>query len=395
MNPPIFFSSLPPELVSKICNDSVLEREDLIALRLTNKSQGIHLFASEEFADRYFTDVPLVYTHYSLQTFMEICKHAIFGRAVRTVELSYTRFLPDYYEEESKGLFKNLWLLREERHDHLDNIRRLVNRCDEEQDLAGSDDAVDLLTAAFTALSQWHHPLELSVSSSESDALGQNLIHSFCKRREIAHWECDILGTVALLCRTASLGNCVVQRLNIRGTVWNNLVDRSSHSLSALAWLPELVLSLGSERQEDIAQVAGLEGMVSKLLQNAVLLKSLHLISDPDSSHKYFHKIFSTISTMKLEKLTLTGIDLDQFKPFKKRINSLRHLELRDCEVEESLKDILLAIKKNVPRLEYFRLSGTSRQWLNGKVKLKGVQGVKNGIDKLLQSRQDYLDNPG
>jgi hypothetical protein len=186
MNPPTYISSLPPELMIKICRDSTLQKKDLIALRLTNKSQGFHLFASEEFAKRYLTNISLFYTSYSLQTFAKIC-----------------------------------------------------------------------------------------------------------------------------------------------------------------------------------------------------------------SDHGCFHKVFSTISTMRLEKLTLTNIDLDRFKPFKRRIKSLRHLELHNCEIEGSLKDVLLSIQRNVPQLEYFRLTGITRQWLNHSVKLKGAQGVQDGINKLIQSRQEYLDNPG
>jgi hypothetical protein len=59
MDPPTAFSSLLPELVTKICKDRGLPKKDLIALRLTSKSQGIHLFASEEFAKRYFKNIPL------------------------------------------------------------------------------------------------------------------------------------------------------------------------------------------------------------------------------------------------------------------------------------------------------------------------------------------------
>ncbi|KAG9604109.1 hypothetical protein KCU77_g3705, partial [Aureobasidium melanogenum] len=108
MDPPTSFSSLPPELVTKICCDSTFEKEDLIALRLTSKSQGIHLSASKEFARRYLKDIKLVYTRHSLQAFMEICKHPVYGSAVQEVQLSYARFLPDCFEQESKDLFDQI-----------------------------------------------------------------------------------------------------------------------------------------------------------------------------------------------------------------------------------------------------------------------------------------------
>ncbi|KAG9531356.1 hypothetical protein KCU93_g1970, partial [Aureobasidium melanogenum] len=394
MDPPTSFSSLPPELVTKICRDSGLQKKDLIALRLTSKSQGIHISASKEFAERYFKNVRLVYTHYSLRTFMEICKHPVYGSAVRKVQLSYARFVPDCFEEESKDQFDRIML--DTRHEYLDNIRLLVNRCDEEENLERSGDAKYLLAAAFTALSQWNHSLEIAVSSEETGALGQSRLYSPRNIGKNAHWECDILGTVDLLYHAAIEGTCVVEALQIQGDVWDNLVDTSSDSLSSLAQLPELKLDIWAA-EEDNLQVAGLDDMVSKLLKNAAHLKTLHLDGPgfDDEDHKYLRRIFSMMSRMRLETITLTRIDLDQFKPLKNRIKTLRHLELVECEVEDSFMRLLLSIQKNFPRLEYLRISGISRAWLGSRVEFEGVQEINDGIDKLMKARQNYHDNPG
>jgi hypothetical protein len=72
MDLPASFSSLPPELVTKICGDSDLDNKDLAALRLTSKSQGIHASATKAFAKRYFTDVLLLWNKYSLETLDKI-----------------------------------------------------------------------------------------------------------------------------------------------------------------------------------------------------------------------------------------------------------------------------------------------------------------------------------
>jgi hypothetical protein len=228
MDPPASFSSLPPELVTNICNDSVLRKKDLIALRLTSKSQGIHLSASKEFAKRVFMNNRLLYTRYSLQTFVEICRHPIFGPAVRKIQLSYTRFLPEFFDDEGKRLFEGFYGGRESesRHCALKDIRLLVKRCDEEEDLRNSSDAEGLLAAAFTALSHWHHPLELGMSSDESHT-SQDRIYSHHMLGELEHWECDILGTVALLSNAAALSNCVVQGLQIQGAVYLQMIWRS------------------------------------------------------------------------------------------------------------------------------------------------------------------------
>jgi hypothetical protein len=390
MDPPASFSSLPPELVTNICHDSVLRKKDLIALRLTSKSQGTHLSASKEFAKRAFTNIRLLYTRYSLQTFVEICRHPIFGPAVRWVQLSCARFLPDCFEEEGKGLFQWSKGMPRERHEYLDNIRLLIERCDEEEDLKGSGDAGVLLDTAFTALSHWRHSLELCVSSDESRALRQGPVYSHSVQGDFEHWECDIPGTVKLLYLAATFSNCVVQRLHIEGALWDNMFDNSFNSLDWLTKLPELDLNITSA-EADILEDSILEEMVTKLLQNTAGLKILHLGSYySDSYYKCLHKVFYTMSTAKLEKLTLTCIDLDIFNPFNKRIESLRHLELYDCETQR-LKNELLSIQKNFPRLEYLLLCGINRPYIKHKVvKLEGVQGVNDGINELLNSRVDF-----
>jgi hypothetical protein len=398
MDSPTSFSSLPPELVSKICHDSVLRKKDLIALRFTSKSQGIHLSASKELARRYFKNIRLVYTRQSLQTFVEICKHAILSSAVRMVQLSYTRFLPGYFVAECKRLLDGSYggSVSKQRNDAQKDIRLLACRCDEEEDLRKSGAAKDLLAAAFTELSQLHHPLELRVSSDESGAFGQNRIYSPDNLGTNSHWECDILGTVALLFEAATLSRCVVQRLQIQGAVWNNLVDSSAHSLHSLVQLPELELNIWSSEKVVIAHVAGIEAMVIKLLNNAAGLKTLSLGSGHvDRHHTYLPRIFSTISTMRLENLELEYINLDWFKPFKNRMKSLRRLDLDGCRLNGSLKQTLLSVQENLPRLEYFRMPYICRPYMRkASYEYKGIEEVKAGINELIQFESDYINSP-
>ncbi|CAD0113738.1 unnamed protein product [Aureobasidium uvarum] len=286
MDPATSFSSLPPELVTKICADPDLSKEDLIALRLTSKSQGIYLSASKELGKRYFKKINLVYTRYSLQAFVEICKNPAFGPAVRAVGFSYARFLPDWSVEDNKARLAEL----RSRRGYLDNIRLLVNRRDEEEELKNLGDAEDILAAAFTSLSHWRRPLSLTVSSSESHALGLERIWSPEYIGGDPHWACDVIGTIRLLCHAATRGTCVVQRLRVYGFVWN-LVDSSCGSLSK-AQLSELSLSIRVAGFPSIAQVAGLDDMVTKLLKNAVHLKTLRLENLDLDDHYYLHRPF-------------------------------------------------------------------------------------------------------
>lgn len=390
MDPPASFSSLPPELVTKICQDSVLGKQDLIALRLTSKSHGIHLSASKEFAKRYFNTIRLIYTRYSLQAFADICKHPIFGPAVRAVQLSYVRFLPDSFEEESKSLLHGYYgkTKSQKRTEYLDNIRLLVNRCEQQEDLNHTNNAEDLLTAAFTALSHWDHSLHISVDSDEACALGQKRTYSTDNPAEKANWQLDVLGTVDLLCRTATLNKCVIQRLQIKGDPWGNLVNDTTLTLGALAQIPELEFNFWCPDDMDIVNVSALRGVVIKLLENAVGLKTLDIASVFTDGHQYYlDRIFSIMPTLRLEKLRLKHVDLDRYKPFEERMDTLRRLVLVNCDIAGSLKNFLLVIQKNLPQLEYCFLSDISRSWISGKsVKFNGAQEVKDGLNKLIQS---------
>lgn len=185
-----------------------------------------------------------------------------------------------------------------------------------------------------------------------------------------------------------------MQALQIQGFVWDNLVDSSSDSLSSLTQLSKLELDLWPADPAVDFEIAGLDAMLTKLLENAVHLKTLHLESGHDGGeHKYLRQIFTTISRMRIEKLMLSFVYLDLFNPFKNRMESLRQLELFDCNAYSSLKNILLSIQTSCPQLEYLRLSSMPRDWIDEDIELRGTQGINEGMDKLMQSRRDYYNN--
>ncbi|KAG9559602.1 hypothetical protein KCU71_g8514, partial [Aureobasidium melanogenum] len=157
--------------------------------------------------------------------------------------------------------------------------------------------------------------------------------------------------------------------------------------------LSELGLDIWPTGDMASFQVAGLDGTVTKLLENAVHLRTLRLESVyTDDGPQYLRSVFTTMSRMELEKITLTYVDLDHFKPFENRIESLRHLEMIECETRRSLKNVLLSIQDNLPQLEYLHLS---EYWGRQVIEFQGVQGISDGIDKLMQSRLKHYNNPG
>ncbi|KAG9951083.1 hypothetical protein KCU85_g3095, partial [Aureobasidium melanogenum] len=205
---PTSFFSLPPELVSKICSDPDLKKKDLIALRLISKAQGIHASATKALDKLCFTVVPLVYTRYSLETFVKICGHSIFGPYVREVKLSCMRF--DSYDFGSFVKIMVEWGYPREQ--LLNEVQLLAARCDEE-DLFYTSDAKVLLERAFAHLAESDHSLTIVVSTDEYRALGQNRI---CEAEpEVKYFYADVPSTLNLLLGSAKRVGCSVSKLDI------------------------------------------------------------------------------------------------------------------------------------------------------------------------------------
>ncbi|THX26681.1 hypothetical protein D6D12_06012 [Aureobasidium pullulans] len=173
MNAPASFISLPPELVTKICRDSDLEKKDLIALRSTSKTQGIHASATKEYGERKFTNLRILFTHYSLQSFVDICKHPDFGPCVRRVQLSNVH-------ADLRGIE---FLVAHETHNlrstdpqiiksSVAKVQSCLDRYYEEIALEESGEGQKLLESAFMFLAQYGHPLSLAIDNDESNSIG-------------------------------------------------------------------------------------------------------------------------------------------------------------------------------------------------------------------------------
>ncbi|KAH0398003.1 hypothetical protein KCU89_g7692, partial [Aureobasidium melanogenum] len=169
---PASFSSFPPELVSKICSDPGLEKKDLIALRLTSKAHGINASATKAFGKRYFTMIPLLYSEYSLETFVKICQHPIFCACIRNVELSCARTGPRTFDSTLRHMTNFGWT----RSFILEQAQSLAARCDNEERF-DIRDAQALLVRAFTQLADSYHSIALAVSTDESYSIGAKKVY--------------------------------------------------------------------------------------------------------------------------------------------------------------------------------------------------------------------------
>lgn len=84
------FSSLPYEIVSQICRQPDLDKDDMIALRLTCKSYGVHDAATRSFG-KLFEDITVLFSEHSFNMLINICKHPVFSHCIRSVKLSSIR----------------------------------------------------------------------------------------------------------------------------------------------------------------------------------------------------------------------------------------------------------------------------------------------------------------
>lgn len=174
MNAPASFISLPPELVTRICRDSDLEKKELIALRYTSKTQGIHASATQEFAKRYFEEVRVMWTPYSFLTFCKICESPVFGPHVRTVKLSSIRFavqdlwdtLVQHYGWSNSSFPQDRIDLSTQR------ARQHIRRYNMEIEMKKPAKSVDIFKKALSALKTYGNSLALAISTNEEGCIG-------------------------------------------------------------------------------------------------------------------------------------------------------------------------------------------------------------------------------
>ncbi|KAG9697414.1 hypothetical protein KCU95_g3733, partial [Aureobasidium melanogenum] len=388
---PASFSSLPPELVSKICSDTGLKKKDLIALRLTSKVQGIHASATKAFGKLCFTVVPLVYTRYSLETFVKICGHPIFGPCVREVKLSCMRF-----DSHDFGSFVKImveWGYPRER--LLNEVQLLAARCDEE-DLFYTSDAKVLLERAFAHLSESDHSLTIVISPDEYEALGASRIFGSEERDE--YFYADVPFTLNLLLGSAKRAGCRVPKLNI-AVAARRFSHDSDYDLSYLMHsISELKLELTFVDQYGDGEPRGFIRWIRDLLSQGTSIKSLKLclmIFDNDDNRK-IQPFFQIISRLPLEVLSLQCLYISQ-KAMADLLESLgsilRRLDIGCCNVVGSWVQVLVSIQQNCSQLDYLQIFNSGKAWLRPWKAYEGTTAVRSGLEERLKAEQDAAED--
>jgi len=395
MDQPATFSSLPPELVSTICTDPSLDKEDLIALRLTSKSQGIHASATKAFSKRYFTDVLLLWNKYSLETFVQISQHPVFGPLIRRVQLSCAR----YEEADFEDSVQELIGYGHARDDFVEKVQQLAQRCDHDHEQYPSDRVDSILDRVFSRFTESGNSFVLAVSADEEKSLGRSKVLG--PHMDSVGWWANPHATLNCLLLAADRSNLKIRKIEIdveaasiceldgRDYVFHDWAGlKSLHSLSELTvnlWMPPDALW-----HRDL-------GMVEGLLLLAVNLKSLHI-----RSNVFFHNdtkfktLAQLIKHLPLEELHLASLRMDQdiMTDILEGLGSnLRRLELSKCNITGSWKPTLLSIQQLTLKLDQLRISGTRRCWLKGSVAFEGIGNVSSGVEWLLRTREEMLED--
>jgi hypothetical protein len=260
-----------------MCTDPDLDKEDLVALRLTSKAQGIHASATKAFAQRYFTDVLLLWSKYSLETFVKICQHPVFGSSIRRIQLSCARYSEGEFEESVQELLDE----NPGRCELVVMIQELAKRCDHDHEQFDPARVDALLDQAFGHLAKSNGSFVLAVSADEEKSLGRNKVMR--PQMESYGWWADTYPTLEYLLFAANRNSLQIRKIEIDVEVaseceldnhswvfeeWKDLKSvRSISELTVNVWIPD------GDFFEDL-------GMVQSLLSLAVHLKTLYIRSN-------------------------------------------------------------------------------------------------------------------
>ncbi|KAH0343610.1 hypothetical protein KCU83_g8797, partial [Aureobasidium melanogenum] len=342
-------------LISKICSDLGLQKKDLIALRLTSKSQSIHASATKAFGKLCFTTVPILYNRESLRTFVKICQHTIFGRCIRKTELSCARFDREGFDE----YMPIVSFIQNDRHKYLKEVQSIVDRCDADEFF----DPKPLLNRGFGHLAGSAHNFTIVVSTDESQSLGQSKV--FRSQKGSGYWSADPTPILNLLLEAANAHGCKIQSVNI--TTEAVFYDRSS-----TYYVAEVVPSVSNLRFDmalnnddiyDEFDIGGPLWLMKRVLLQAFNLKVLHIRTNIGHDND-FAALEQPISLLPLNELRLSGVeiyDTTLAAILQSLRKTLRCLGICRCDIYGSWKQALLRLQQHTLQLDDLHISGSKR----------------------------------
>ncbi|KAH0025339.1 hypothetical protein KCU78_g4759, partial [Aureobasidium melanogenum] len=359
---PASFSSLPPELVSKICSDPGLKKKDLVALRLTSKTQGIHASATRAFGERYFRTLRLLYTEDSLMIGVKI--YMFYDEVI---------YVTDYFDSRDEFVWA---------------IGRLRDKCDAEEEL-DDDLAKILLDEVFMQLTKSDHSIEISVSTDEDRSLRWRKVETSNMNSE--RWVADVPTTLHLLLGAASKHGCKVEKIDIRVEALRQFgesdLDLSGLLCSASELSLDALLTPVDEYPDENGEAVWL---IEKILSTSISLNILHI--DSNITRDGFSHIVPVISALRLEELHLGYVFRiyhdDLIKLLKGLRPTLRRL-IVSSQITGSWKEIFLFMQEDAFQLDYLSIDCLVLPWSYEPKEYTGTTADRLGLEQLLQEKRD------
>lgn len=353
------FSSLPYEIVSQICQQPSLDKDDLAALRLTCKSYGIHNAATASLG-KHFEDITVPFSEQSFQTLVNICKHPVFSGCVRSVKLSSIRCnskesidnIVQALQGEATQVHEGARLKSRSKnlHDLSARIRSYASRTQSENEFARSTKPLTLLTRALQVLAQADARIALGIAFQETNSLG-------CGKAILANdtFSCLWLdaSSSALGLLTSAVSKCGLSskrlKIDILATEhpyesWPPQEATGSATADLFSHMEALDLGLVCFRRFDVNQdiVDFVQQDILKSIQiKALRLKSVDTLElPPPTNSQRILRLCKSIPLLSLESLSLVGIETTMLdlQAFLARVRgTLRHLSIVSCELDADL----------------------------------------------------------
>ncbi|KAG9603248.1 hypothetical protein KCU77_g1632, partial [Aureobasidium melanogenum] len=377
------FSSLPYEIVSQICRQPDLDKDDLIALRLTCKSCGVHDAATRSFG-KFFEDITVLFSEHSFNMLINICKHPVFSHCVRSVKLSSIRC----NKHESFQTTINLLRLGDPLSNHpagldarlqaLDNlsarIRSYTLRTRHESDLSRSNKPVELLTLAFKCLSRSGDRIALGIAIDETKGLGCGRV--LCAKDVFSNlWYNAIYSTLEVLATAVSDANYSCGKLNIDTRAMDSFHLTSFRrrtveptTFTMFSHVEELDLQAFCSHQRNCDH--DLASLVAEVLFKPTQIKVLRVLGADTPSWKWSAynlsslRCISSARSLFLESLSLIGVETTTslLRTLLAGVQqTLRYLSIDKCQTRnDTLRPAIVFIKDHLAELDELHITHVS-----------------------------------
>ncbi|KAH0028182.1 hypothetical protein KCU78_g3717, partial [Aureobasidium melanogenum] len=349
------FSSLPYEIVSQICQQPGLDKDDLVALRLTCKSYGVHDAATTSLG-KLFEDITVLFSEHSFNMLVNICKHPVFSHCIKSVKLSSIRcnkyerldMIVQALQREDASVVASARL--EARSKHLNDlsvrIRSYVSRTQDEDEFARSTKPTKLLIRALQFLTQAGGRIVPGITVREINSLGcGRVLHveklSSCLWYDASSSTLKLLDTAVSRCKLSFTELSLdIIAAGWPYSQWMRRIPNGSTTVDLVLQAESLDLGLFCSQGLSIDQ--GIAQFIQQDISKSTQIRSLRVVGVDtvdrllSASSQSLLQFWAPIPSLFLESFSLVGIlttipDLIAF--LAKIQGTLRYLSIVSCEL--------------------------------------------------------------